>query len=69
MKFKKKVSSLLVAMTIVASSIVPSFADGTRVVTIGVNNTAEQRQKIFNYFGVKENEVQVLEVNNQEEIE
>ncbi|KHS55825.1 signal peptide protein [Terrisporobacter othiniensis] len=69
MKFKKKVSSLLVAMTIVASSIVPSFADGTRVVTIGVNNTAEQRQKIFNYFGVKENEVQVLEVNNQEERE
>lgn len=37
--------------------------------TIGVNNTAEQRQKIFNYFGVKENEVQVLEVNNQEERE
>ena len=69
MKFKKKVSSLLVAMTIVASSIVPSFADGTRVVTIGVNNTAEQRQKIFNYFGVNENEVQVLEVNNQEERE
>lgn len=69
MKFKKKVSSLLVAMTIVASSIVPSFADGTRVVTIGVNNTAEQRQKIFNYFGVNENEVQVLEVNNKEERE
>lgn len=69
MKFKKKVSSLLVAMAIVASSIMPSFADGTRVVTIGVNNTAEQRQKIFNYFGVKENEVQVLEVNNQEERE
>lgn len=69
MKFKKKASSLLVAMAIVATSIVPSFADGTRVVTIGVNNTAEQRQKIFNYFGVKENEVQVLEVNNKEERE
>ena len=69
MKFKKKASSLLVAIAIVATSIVPSFADGTRVVTIGVNNTAEQRQKIFNYFGVKENEVQVLEVNNKEERE
>lgn len=69
MKFKKKVSSLLVAMTIIASSVVPSFADGTKVVTIGVNNTTEQRQKIFSYFGVKENEVQVLEVNNQEERE
>lgn len=69
MKFKQKVSSLLVAMTIVAGSIVPAFADGTNVVTIGVNNTAEQRQKILNYFGVKENEVQILEVNNKEERE
>ena len=69
MKFKQKVSSLLVAVTIVAGSIVPAFADGTNVVTIGVNNTAEQRQKILNYFGVKENEVQILEVNNKEERE
>ena len=69
MKFKKKVSSLLVAMTIAASSIIPSFADGARVVTIGVNNTTEQRQKILNYFGVNENEVVVLEVNNKEERE
>ena len=69
MKFKKKVSSLLVAMAIAASSIIPSFADGARVVTIGVNNTTEQRQKILNYFGVNENEVVVLEVNNKEERE
>lgn len=47
----------------------PAFADGTNVVTIGVNNTAEQRAKIFKYFGVNENEVQVLEVNNKEERE
>lgn len=69
MKFKKKVSSLLIAATIVVGSIVPVFADGTNVVTIGVNNTTEQRAKIFKYFGVSENEVQVLEVNNQEERE
>ena len=69
MKFKKKVSSLLVAMAIAASSIIPPFADGARVVTIGVNNTTEQRQKILNYFGVNENEVVVLEVNNKEERE
>ena len=61
MKFKKKVSSLLIAATLVVGSIVPAFADGTNVVTIGVNNTAEQRAKIFKYFGVNENEVQVLE--------
>ena len=67
MNFKKKVSSLLICMTLVASSFAPSFADGARVVTLGVNNTAEQKQKILNYFGVKENEVVILEVNNQEE--
>lgn len=69
MKFKKKVSSLVIAATLVASSIIPAFADGTNVVTIGVNNTAEQRAKIFKYFGVKESEVEVLEVNNKEERE
>ena len=69
MKFKKKISSLLIAATLVVGSIVPAFADGTNVVTIGVNNTAEQRAKIFKYFGVNENEVQVLEVNNKEERE
>ena len=67
MNFKKKVGSLLICMTLVASSFAPSFADGARVVTLGVNNTAEQKQKILNYFGVKENEVVILEVNNQEE--
>ena len=33
MKFKKKVSSLLIAATLVVGSIVPAFADGTNVVT------------------------------------
>ena len=42
-------------------------ADGVRVVTIGVNNTQQQKETIMKYFGVNENEVQVLEVNNQEE--
>ena len=69
MKFKKKVSSLLIATTLVVGSIAPAFADGTNVVTIGVNNTAEQRAKIFKYFGVNESDVQVLEVNNKEERE
>lgn len=69
MKFKKKVSSLLIATTLVIGSIVPSFADGARVVTIGVNNTAEQRQKILDYFGVTKDDVVILEVNNKEERE
>ena len=69
MNFKKKVSSILLSMTLIVGSFAPSFADGARVVTLGVNNTAEQKQKILDYFGVKEDEVVILEVNNKEERE
>ena len=69
MKIKNKIVSVLMATCLVFSSFgfSRSFADISKVVTIGVNNTAEQRQTILNYFGVKENEVVILEVNNQEE--
>ena len=69
MKIKNKIVSVLMATCLVFSSFgfSKSFADSSKVVTIGVNNTAEQRQTILNYFGVKENEVVILEVNNQEE--
>lgn len=69
MNWKKKVGSLLICMTLVVGSIVPAFADGARVVTLGVNNTEEQKQKILNYFGVKKEDVVILEVNNKEERE
>ena len=45
----------------------PAYADGANVVTLGTNLSAEQKQMVLNYFGVKENEVVILEVNNQEE--
>ena len=69
MKIKNKIVSVLMATCLVFSSFgfSRSFADSSKVVTIGVNNTAEQKQTILNYFGVKENEVVILEVNNQEE--
>ena len=44
-------------------------ADSAKVVTIGANLTKEQRAKIFEYFGVKETSVEVLEVTNKEERE
>ncbi|MEG0856719.1 MAG: DUF1002 domain-containing protein [Terrisporobacter sp.] len=69
MNWKKKVGSLLICMTLVAGSILPSFADGARVVTLGVNNTTEQKQKILDYFGVKKEDVVILDVNNKEERE
>ncbi|MGM9534497.1 MAG: DUF1002 domain-containing protein [Intestinibacter sp.] len=69
MKIKKKIISMLMATCLVFSSfgMSKSFADSSKVVTIGVNNSPEQRQTILNYFGVKEDEVQIITVNNQEE--
>lgn len=67
MGLKKRISALLICSSIVLGSITPAYADGANVVTLGTNLSAEQKQMVLNYFGVKENEVVILEVNNQEE--
>ena len=67
MKFKKKITTMLAITLISLSSISTCFADGTRVVTLGANLTNEQKATMLKYFGVKKNEVEILEVNNQEE--
>lgn len=67
MGLKKRISALLICSSIVLSSITSAYADGANVVTLGTNLSAEQKQMVLNYFGVKENEVVILEVNNQEE--
>ncbi|MGL4773415.1 MAG: DUF1002 domain-containing protein [Clostridium sp.] len=67
MKIKKIVTSLALCGVILASQVVPAFADAARVVTLGANLSQSQKQTMLDYFGVKENEVVLLEVNNQEE--
>lgn len=67
MGLKKRISALLICSSIVLGSITPAYADGANVVTLGTNLSAEKKQMVLNYFGVKENEVVILEVNNQEE--
>ena len=67
MGLKKRISALLICSSIVLGSITPAYADGANLVTLGTNLSAEQKQMVLNYFGVKENEVVILEVNNQEE--
>lgn len=67
MSLKKRISALLICSSIVLGSITPAYADGANVVTLGTNLSAEQKQMVLNYFGVKENEIVILEVNNQEE--
>ena len=65
--FRSKLLSLGLAMCVSLSAVGLSFADSTRVVTLGANLTKEQKQIILDYFGVKESEVVILEVNNAEE--
>ena len=67
MKFKNKAVSLIMCGALFLSNLTFVFADSTRVVTIGVNNSPQQKETILKYFGVNENEVEVISVNNQEE--
>lgn len=67
MNLKKKISSLIICATLVLGSINFSFADSSKVVTLGADLTDSQKQQMLNYFGVKENEAVILEVNNAEE--
>ncbi|SCH53360.1 DUF1002 domain-containing protein [Romboutsia sp. Marseille-P6047] len=67
MKLKNKITSLLLCGALFLGSINFAFADGTRVVTLGANLSTEQRATMLKYFGVNENEVVIVEVNNQEE--
>lgn len=67
MKLKKRVTSVVLAGVLIAGHINLSFADSTRVVTLGANLNEKQREVMLEFFGVNENEVLILEVNNQEE--
>lgn len=67
MGLKKKISALLICGAIILGNVSTAYADGANVVTLGTNLSAEQKQIVLDYFGVKENEVVILEVNNQEE--
>lgn len=67
MGLKKKISALLICGAIIFGNVSTVYADGANVVTLGANLSAEQKQIVLDYFGVKENEVVILEVNNQEE--
>lgn len=46
-----------------------AFADSSAVVTIGEDLNTEQKKEILNIFNVKESDVKIIGVNNQEERE
>ena len=67
MKVKKQLLALALCFSISAGYVTPAFADSSSVVTLGTDLSEEQKQTVLDYFGVKKDEVVILEVNNQEE--
>lgn len=71
----KKVTSRVAAIalsTMVATSVAQSvavYADSMPVVTIGADLNESQRDSVLNFFGVDENNVQIIEINNTMERE
>lgn len=64
---KKKAIATTLALSLCLSSFSLSFADSSKVVTLGANLKPDQKEQMLKYFGVKPNEAVVLEVNNAEE--
>ena len=67
MKIKQKLSAIALSATMILSSLSIAFADGSKVVTIGVDLNAQQKQMMLDYFGVSENEAMIINVTNAEE--
>ncbi len=64
---KKKFSTALLTIALSALLAVPSFADATRVVTLGNDLSIQQKAQMLQYFGVNENSVEIIYVNNDQE--
>lgn len=65
-QFKRLVAAVLVGVLTLQTPGV-ALADSEKVVTLGADLTQEQRKAMLEFFGVTEDEVTILEVNNQEE--
>lgn len=67
MIFKKKFISSVLCLSLLIGNVTFAHADSSKVVTIGADLTSTQKQTVLDYFGVKEDEAVILEVNNLEE--
>lgn len=65
-KFKRILAGVLVGVLMIQSPNV-ALADSEKVVTLGADLTEDEKTAMLEYFGVSENEVTIIEVNNQEE--
>nr|WP_293977813.1 DUF1002 domain-containing protein [uncultured Clostridium sp.] len=67
MVFKKKFISSMLCLSLILGNVTFAHADSSKVVTLGADLSASQKQTVLDYFGVKEDEAVILEVNNLEE--
>ncbi len=67
--WKRATATILAAILTFSGTGTTVFADSSEVVTLGADLTEDQKKKMFEYFGVSEDEVYVIEVNNKEERE
>lgn len=66
MKMKKLISMLLMIGLLMTVLPLAAVASAQEVVSLGANLTQQQKEEILNYFGVDEQDVQVITVTNQE---
>lgn len=71
MKKLRLVSGILSIVLLSSTMIMPlnTYADSSRVVTLGEDLSEEQKETVLNFFNVSKDEVVVISVNNQEERE
>lgn len=67
MKNKKIIGAALCGLCLIMGSSMTSLADSRKVVTLGANLSDSQRTMMLNYFGVNENQVDILTITNQDE--
>lgn len=64
--FKRVLAGALAGVLLIQSPVV-ALADSEKVVTLGADLTETEKASMLQYFGVTENEVTIIQVNNQEE--
>lgn len=68
MKKRKLIGAILCSACLIIGSAVPAMADAMKVVTLGADLSAEQQQRMLNYFKVDTNEAQVMYITNADEV-
>lgn len=67
MKKKNLAKYMILVLSFIMITSAFVYADATTVVTLAKDLNSQQRKEILELFNVKENEVPIIEINNQEE--